>query len=40
MKPKKHNETLSLIIPAHNAEKVIGESLKEYLKFLSQFKEY
>ncbi len=38
MKPK--DIRISLIIPAHNASSVIENSIREYSKFLSQFKDY
>lgn len=33
-------DSISLVIPAHNSEKVIGNSIKEYLKFISKYKKY
>ncbi len=38
MKPK--DIKISLVIPAHNASSVIESSIREYSKFLSQFKDY
>ena len=37
---KKYNISVSLIMPAHNAEKIIEKSISEYLKFLSKYKKY
>lgn len=39
-KNKKHKFGVSLIIPAHNAETIIENSILEYVRFLSRYEEY
>lgn len=40
MKKSKNNIKISLVVPAHNSEKIIGKSIKVYGKFLSQYKKH